>query len=81
MSLIHVYTDDSAFKGKKNYGYGFHTCGTDQSNYEAEAKVIDPSLYNISKHFTEGTKAKKDTVVFSDAKSVLQALDSGKFNM
>ena len=37
-------------------------------------------IYNISKHFTEGTKAKKDIVVFSYAKSVLQALDRGKFD-
>ena len=58
----------------------FDSCGADRSNYEAEAKAIDASLCNISKHFTEGTKAKKDIVVFSDAKSVLQALDSGKFN-
>ena len=90
---IHVYTDGSAFKGTKNAGYGsrmqhpdktceeiFDSCGADRSNYEAEAKAIDASLCNISKHFTEGTKAKKDIVVFSDAKSVLQALDSGKFN-
>ena len=90
---IHVYTDGSAFKGTKNAGYGsriqhpdktceeiFDACGSDRSNYEAEAEAIQASLQNISKHFKDKTKAKKDIVVFSDAKSVLQALDSGKHN-
>ena len=90
---IHIYTDGSAFKGTKNAGFGsriqhpdktceeiFNSCGTNSSNYEAEAKAIDASLQNIAKHFKDKTKAKKDIVVFSDAKSVLQALESGKFD-
>ena len=90
---IHIYTDGSAFKGTKNAGFGsriqhpdktceeiFNSCGTNSSNYEAEAKAIDASLQNVAKHFKDKTKAKKDIVVFSDAKSVLQALESGKFD-
>ena len=90
---IHIYTDGSAFKGTVNAGYGsriqfpdktceelFDSCGAHRSNFEAEAEAIDTSLKHISKTFSQKTKPENNTVIFSDAKSVLQALDSGKLD-
>ena len=90
---IHIYTDGSAFKGTVNAGYGsriqypdqtseelFDSCGAQRSNYEAEAEAIDASLLNISKHFRDRTKTPNNIIIFSDAKSVLQSLESGKID-
>ena len=45
----------------------FESCGAHSSNYEAEAKAIEASLHHISNIL-------KQKVIFSDAKSVLEAL-------
>ena len=84
---IHIYTDGSAFKGTMNAGYGarvqfpdqtreelFESCGAHSSNYEAEARAIEASLHHISNIFTEKVKPRNNIVIFSDAKSVLEAL-------
>ena len=84
---IHIYTDGSAFKGTMNAGYGarvqfpdqtreelFESCGAHSSNYEAEAKAIDASLHHISNIFQQKVKQSNNIVIFSDAKSVLEAL-------
>ena len=90
---IQVYTDGSAFKGTVNAGYGsriqfpdktceelFDSCGAQRSNFEAEAEAIDASLQYISTTFNQKTKPQNNIVIFSDAKSVLQALESGKID-
>ena len=90
---IHVYTDGSAFKGTVNAGYGariqypdrtceelFDACGAQCSNFEAEAEAIKASLDHISQAFRQKTKPQTNVIIFSDAKSVLQALESGKLD-
>ena len=86
---IHIYTDGSASEGTANAGYGsriqfpdqtweelFDSCGTFCSNYEAEAKAIETSLLLVSNVFTQNIKERSNIVFFSDAKSVLQALEN-----
>ena len=86
---IHVYTDGSAFKGIMNAGYGsrvqfpdltceelYDACGAFSSNYEAEAKAIEATLHRLSDILTRREKEKNDIVIFSDAKSVLEALEN-----
>ena len=58
----------------------YDSCGAHRSNFEAEAEAIDTSLKHISKTFSTKTKPKNNAVIFSDAKSVLQALESGKLD-
>ena len=86
---IHIYTDGSAFKGTINAGYGARvqfpdqtceelsdSCGAHSSNYEAEAKAIEASLQHISNLFSQTVKQRNNIVIFSDAKSVLEALNN-----
>ena len=86
---IHIYTDGSASQGTTNAGYGsriqfpdqtceehFDSCGKFCSNYEAEAKAIETSLTVVSNIFNQNIKERKNIVFFSDAKSVLQALEN-----
>ena len=60
---IHIYNDESAFKGIMNAGYGscvpfpdqtceelFDACGAYSSNYEAEAKAIEATLHRLFAH-------------------------------
>ena len=72
-----------------NDGYGIHysyqsceeisdSCGIHCSNCEAEAQAIEASLNHISNAFTEERNLKSDMV--SDAKFVLQALESRKLD-
>ena len=81
----------SAFKGTINAGYGsriqhpdrtcdelFDSCGTHCSNFDAEALAIEASLHHLLNTFTLNEEKRKNVVIFSDAKSVLQALDNGK---
>ena len=88
---IHIYTDGSAFKGTMNAGYGsriqypdhstdelFNPCGIHCSNFEAEAIAIEASLHHLSNIFTLDVERQNNVVIFSDAKSVLQALEHGK---
>ena len=86
---IHIYSDGSATEGTTNAGYGsliqfpdgafkelFDSCGKFSSNYEAEAVAITQSIHFVSSIFEHSPESKTNLVVFSDAKSVLQALDN-----
>ena len=88
---INVYTDGSAHKGTKNAGYGlivkypdktfneiYNSCGSSCSNYEAEAVAIEASLRHLTSVFSLDPRRTQNTVIFTDSKSVLQALESEK---
>ena len=85
---IHIYSDGSATEGTTNAGYGsfmqfpdgtfqelFDSCGKFSTNYEAEAIAIIQSIHLVSSIFEHSPEKKTNLVVFSDARSVLQALD------
>ena len=86
---IHVYTDGSATGGTFNAGYGariqypnqtcdeiFDSLGKHRSNFEAEATAINESLKTINTHFNKPDISKTNIVIFSDALSVLQAIEN-----
>ena len=86
---IHVYTDGSATGGTFNAGYGariqypnqhcieiFDSLGKHKSNFEAEATAINESLKSINIYFNEPESTKTNIVIFSDALSVLQAVEN-----
>ena len=90
-NCTHVYTDGSAFKGTVNAGYGArlefsdksleeiaNPCGTNCSNFEAEALAIIAALSKIEERYDENPNLLSKTIIFTDAKSVLQALDSDR---
>ena len=92
-NCIHVYTDGSAFKGTVNAGYGVrieypdksleeisNPCGAHCSNFEAEAIAINTAIKTIKEKFTENPNLQTKIVIFSDAKSVLQALNSERYS-
>ena len=85
---IQIYTDGSATKGTSNAGYGsrvefpdgscneiFNSCGTHCSNFDAESEAILKSLDLILSLFDDNLKDKRNIVIFTDAKSVLQSLE------
>ena len=86
---IHIYTDGSASQGTTNAGYGslvqfpdgsrsdlHNSCGKFCSNYEAEATAISKSINFVAALFENSSIPKTDLVIFSDAKSVLQAIEN-----
>ena len=86
---IHVYTDGSATNGMSNAGYGAkimfpdddqmelsNSCGSLCSNYDAESVAIEESIRSLDQVFSENPNKITNTVIFSDSKSVLQALES-----
>ena len=86
---IHIYTDGSATNGTTNAGFGSHiqlpdgttrelynSCGKYSSNYEAETTAIIASLQFVARSFEQQPTQKANIVIFSDAKSVLQALET-----
>ena len=86
---IHIYSDGSASEGTTNAGYGsliqfpdgtskelHDSCGKFSTNYEAEAVAIIQSIQFVSSIFEHSPEYKTNLVVFTDAKSVLQALDN-----
>ena len=86
---IHVYTDGSAHKGTKNAGYGsviiypdkteeelYNACGHSCSNYEAESIAIEATLRHLLSVFALYPGKAQSCVVFTDSKSVLQAIKS-----
>ena len=88
---IHVYTDGSALKGTVNAGYGAkifypdekpetisNPCGALCSNFEAETLAIEAALHQITQRNIAKNTPTTDIVIFSDSKSVLQAIDSDK---
>ena len=52
----------------------FESCGAHSSNYEAKAKAIEASLHHLSKIFDQQVKQSNNIDIFSDAKSVQEAL-------
>ena len=87
--IVHIYTDGSASCGTRDAGYGariqfpdgackelYGPCGKFCTNYEAEAVAIEKALNEIATDFTENQVRKNDVVVFTDAMSVLQALEN-----
>ena len=85
----HVYTDGSAFKATVNAGYGIWICFPDEksieisdacgatcSNYEAEIKAIKSAVETLHNTFNEEPSKVTNTVIFSDSKSALQALEN-----
>ena len=89
----HVYTDGSAMKGTVNAGYGVkiyypdenpetisNPCGALCSNFEAETLAIEAAIHQIKQRYIARVTPTTDIVIFSDSKSVLQALDSDQQN-
>ena len=90
---IHIYTDGSAHKGTVNAGFGARIefpdgsleeiaspCGINCSNFEAEALAIESSIEKLFQIFTLQPDKINKIVIFTDAKSVLQALNSDRPN-
>ena len=86
---VHIYTDGSATSGTRNAGYGARVhypdktlkelsgpCGVYCNNYEAEATAMEKSLTTVSDVFHGFTEKKGNIVIFTDAMSVLQALNN-----
>lgn len=85
----HIYTDGSAENAVKNGGAGIHICfpngkeenvalptGLNSTNYKAEATAIKIACDNVQNNPNTSNKI----VLLSDAKSVLEALQSRKSN-
>ena len=88
-SAIHAYTDGSAFKATINAGFGIllkypdgssfeysDSCGTNCSNYEAEKIAIKTAIQLIHQQFELSESNPTDVIIFSDAKSALEALQN-----
>ena len=88
-SAIHAYTDGSAFKATINAGFGIllkypdgssseysDSCGTNCSNYEAEKIAIKTAIQLIHQRFELSESNPTDVIIFSDAKSALEALQN-----
>lgn len=86
---VHVYTDGSAFKGTTNAGCGVlihfpdgqkqeisKACGHFCSNYAAELIGIETATTHLLKSFQETPNQARDTVIFTDSLSALQAIDN-----
>ena len=87
----HIYTDGSASNGTKNAGYGVrieypdksctelsNPCGVLCSNFDAEAKAVVIALQEIKENYNSNNENCSNIVVFTDSKSVLQALENKK---
>ena len=87
--MVHIYTDGSATSGIKDAGYGVRIqlpdksckelsgpCGRFCSNYEAEAAAIESALTEMDRIYSDYPERKEGIVIFTDAMSVLQALES-----
>ena len=88
-SAIHAYTDESAFKATINAGFGIllkypdgssseysDSCGTNCSNYEAEKIAIKTAIQLIHQRFELSESNPTYVIIFSDAKSALEALQN-----
>jgi ribonuclease HI len=84
---IHIYTDGSATKATVKAGFGvlvhhpdgtseelYGPCGEYCNNYEAEITAIETAVYHLNTMFDIIPSKKKNTVIFTDSKSALQAL-------
>ena len=88
----HVYTDGSAEEATKNAGWGvwikspdgrteelFNACGANSTNYDAEVLAIQNAIDHLHQKFENSTPA-TDVVIFTDAKSALQAMEGGELD-
>ncbi|GFR75152.1 reverse transcriptase-like protein [Elysia marginata] len=86
---VYMYTDGSVFKGTINGGYGVRiqypdktkeelseSCGPYCSNYEAEAFAIEAEVFQLTSVFSLYPENTQNIVIFSDSKSVLEALQN-----
>ena len=91
-SYIQIYTDGSADMGTTKAGYGARIeyvdqaceeisepCGDLCSNYEAEAFAIEAALQKVKETFSSNPNQIGDCVIFSDARSCLEALKTQDF--
>ena len=91
-NMVHIYTDGSATSGTRNAGFGARIhfpdrtcreisgpCGTYCTNYEAEATAIEQALSALSNEYHINSVNKENIVIFTDAMSVLQALENSTF--
>ena len=89
-SWIHIYTDGSAMKGTVNAGLGArieypnqsyeeisNPCGSLCSNFEAEALAMKAAISKIA----NSPEKYENIVLFTDSKSVLDALLHDNFNL
>ena len=85
---IKVYVDGAAFKGALHAGYGVQIkypdgtcnelcgpCGGACSIFEAETFAIEAAIHHLTAVLTVYPTKRKDVVVFSDCRSVLQAVE------
>ena len=92
-SVIHAYTDGSAFKGTTFAGFGVYlkfpdgtsldfsdACGRTCSNYEAEVKALRTAVELIHQSFDLNEHEPKDIIIFTDSKSALQAMENLQTN-
>ena len=88
-TLIHGYTDGSAFKGTTFAGFGAFlkfpdgsdfeysdACGKSCSNYDAEIQGLISATELLHQHFELGMNEPTNTVIFTDSKSTLEALEN-----
>ena len=88
-SVIHAYTDGSAFKATINAGFGIllkypdgssseysDSCGTNCSSYEAEKIAIKTAMQLIHQRFELSESNPTDVIIFREAKSALEALQN-----
>jgi ribonuclease HI len=88
-TIIHAFTDGSAFKATTFAGFGVflkypdktsfdwsEPCGNTCSNYIAEIKAITTAIEIIHQQFETEEKNPSDVVIFSDSKSALQAMEN-----
>jgi len=88
-TLIHGYTDGSAFKGTAFAGFGVflkfpdcsvfessEACGKSCSNYDAEIQGLISAVELIHQNFELRENDPTNTVIFTDSKSTLEALEN-----
>ena len=88
----HIYTDGSASKGTENAGCGarieysdktcdelYEPCGALCANFEAEALAIKYALQKLRETFETVPNKRRDSIIFSDSLSVLEALDNKSY--
>ena len=86
---IHIYTDGSATSGTRNAGYGARIifpdktltdlsgpCGVYCTNYDAESIAMEKALLTVSDTFNDFADKRSNIIIFTDAMSVLQALEN-----
>ena len=86
-----IYTDGSAMKGTVNAGYGVKIlypeqkseeiscpCGALCSNFEAETLSIEAALHQVKQRYIVNNTPNANIVIFTESKSVLQALETDK---